>query len=60
MHVHPLLISIVVLIYVLAKCNNCFCNHSALSSVIIYHRGASLSEQHTNWSLYKARFVSHK
>ena len=35
-----------------------------ITSVMIYHRGASLSEQHTdlpcNWSLYKAGFVAHK
>ena len=34
-----------------------------ITSVMIYHRGASLSEQHNdlpcNWSLYKPGFVTH-
>ena len=36
---------------------------TSYTSVMIYHRGASLSKQHTgftNWSLYKTGFVTHK
>ena len=33
---------------------------SALPSVMIHHRGASLSKQQTDLSLHKAGFVTHK